>query len=89
MLDGGTTNYFNLGSGSGFTVREMIETARRVTGRNIAAVETARRAGDPPALIASSDKAQRMLNWQLSCSLEDIVSTAWNWHQYMVGTTLS
>jgi len=40
------------------------------------------------SLIASSDKAQRILHWKLSCSLEDIVSTAWNWHQYMLGTAL-
>jgi UDP-glucose 4-epimerase len=88
LLDGGETNYFNLGSGSGFTVREMIETARTVTNRNVTAVETERRAGDPPSLIASSDKAQRILHWKLSCSLEDIVRTAWSWHQHMVGTAL-
>jgi len=88
LLDGGETNYFNLGSGSGFTVREMIETARTVTNRNVTVVETERRAGDPPSLIASSDKAQRILHWKLSCSLEDIVRTAWSWHQHMVGTAL-
>jgi UDP-glucose 4-epimerase len=88
LLDGGETNYFNLGSGSGFTVREMIETARRVTNKNFTALETERRAGDPHSLIASSDKAQRILHWKLTCSLEDIVSTAWNWHQHMRGTAL-
>jgi UDP-glucose 4-epimerase len=88
LLDGGETNYFNLGSGSGFTVREMIETARTVTNKNVTAVEMERRPGDPPSLIAASDKAQRTLDWKLSCSLEDIIRTAWSWHQHMVGTTL-
>jgi UDP-glucose 4-epimerase len=88
LLDGGETNYFNLGSGCGFTVREMIETTRTVTKRAVMAVEKERRPGDPPSLIASSDKAQKILDWKLLYSLEDIIRTAWNWHQYMVGTTL-
>ncbi|MCG8570812.1 MAG: UDP-glucose 4-epimerase GalE, partial [Spirochaetes bacterium] len=51
-------------------------------------VETDRRPGDPPTLIAKSDKAQKILNWKLEYSLEDIIKTAWKWHQSMVNKTL-
>lgn len=89
LLEGGKTSYFNLGSGSGFTVWEMLETVRKVTGRNFNVVETERRPGDPPFLIASSDKAQKTLNWELSYSLEDIVRTAWTWQKCLADRTLS
>ena len=88
LLDGGNTNYFNLGSGSGFTVREMIQTAKKITTKDFAVVETDRRPGDPPYLIACSDKAQKKLDWKLQHSLEDIIITAWNWHQTMAGRKL-
>ncbi len=83
------TSYFNLGSGSGFTVREMLETVRRVTGRDFKVVETERRPGDPAYLIASSDKAQKVLDWKISYSLEDIVRTAWAWQQGLADKTLT
>ncbi len=72
----------NLGTGRGYSVREVIETVRRVTGRNFDVVETERRAGDPPILVASSDKAQKMLGWTPEkIELEKIVETAWRWHE--------
>lgn len=84
LLDGGKTDYFNLGSGSGFSVREVIDKVKQVTGKDFKVTETDRRAGDPPVLIANSDKAKRILGWNASISLEDIVKTAWEWHQKQV-----
>lgn len=82
LLQGGSSEKFNLGNGSGFSVKEVIETARRVTGRDIPAVERDRRPGDPPALIGSSEKARSILGWQPQYSdLEQIITHAWNWHQ--------
>ena len=89
LLNGGVTSYFNLGSGSGFTVREMLETVRKVTGRDFKVVETERRPGDPAYLIASSDKAQKVLDWKISYSLEDIVRTAWAWQKGLADRTLT
>lgn len=74
-------NIFNLGNGVGFTVKEVIETERKVTGLPIKAVEEKRRAGVPDILIVSSDKAKEVLGWKPELnSLEDIISTAWKWH---------
>jgi len=73
---------FNLGNGSGYSVREVIETARRVTGRAIPAVESPRRPGDPPELVASSAKIIRDLGWKPQFpALETIIETAWKWHE--------
>ncbi len=73
---------YNLGNGSGFSVREVIEAARLITGHPIPAVDAPRRAGDPPVLIASSDKIQRELGWQPRYpALEAILAHAWEWHQ--------
>ena len=73
---------FNLGNGSGYSVREVIETARRVTGRAIPAVESPRRPGDPPELVASSAKIIRDLGWKPQFpALETIIETAWRWHK--------
>ena len=73
---------FNLGNGQGFSVREVIESARRVTGHAIPAELHPRRAGDPAVLVASSAKAIRELGWKPSYTkLDDIVRTAWIWHQ--------
>ncbi len=80
-LDQGSRVY-NLGNGQGFTVREVIETAREVTGHPIPAEVTARRPGDPAVLIASSDKIRRELDWQPKYpNLRDIIESAWKWHQ--------
>jgi UDP-glucose 4-epimerase len=73
---------YNLGNGQGFSVREVIEVCRRVTGHPIPAVEAPRRPGDPPVLIASSAKIQRELGWKPRWpALEDIVASAWEWHR--------
>lgn len=73
---------YNLGNGQGFSVREVIEVCRRVTGHPIPAVEAPRRPGDPPVLIASSAKIQRELGWKPRwTSLEDIIASAWEWHR--------
>jgi UDP-glucose 4-epimerase len=73
---------FNLGNGQGFSVREVIESARRVTGHPIPAEVQPRRAGDPAVLVASSGKAIRELGWKPRYTqLDDIVRTAWIWHQ--------
>ncbi len=73
---------YNVGSGKGFSVLEVIEMARRVTGHPIPAVASPRRAGDPPRLVASSDKIRRELGWQPEhADLQDIISSAWEWHK--------
>ncbi len=73
---------FNLGNGQGFSVRQVIESARRVTGHPIPAEVHPRRPGDPAVLIASSDKAIRELGWKPRYTqLDDILRTAWTWHQ--------
>lgn len=76
------SDVFNLGNGRGFSVKEVIETARTVTKHEIPAVVSPRRAGDPAVLIASSEKAQRTLGWKPKYNqLDTIIETAWNWHQ--------
>lgn len=73
---------YNVGSGSGYSVREVIETARAVTGHAIPAVESARREGDPARLVASSEKIRRELGWSPKHdNLREILSSAWEWHQ--------
>ena len=73
---------YNLGNGRGFTVREVVESARRVTGHAIPVEEVPRRAGDPAVLVASSEKIIRELGWQPKfLALDDIMSSAWEWHQ--------
>ncbi len=72
---------YNLGNGSGYSVREVIETARRVTGHIIPVVESPRRSGDAPRLVASSEKIHRELDWTpRHPDLTDIVASAWDWH---------
>ena len=73
---------FNLGNGSGYSVREVIETARAVTGHPIPAMEAPRRPGDPARLVASSEKIRRELGWTPQYpELTDIVTSAWEWHK--------
>ncbi|NEO87699.1 MAG: UDP-glucose 4-epimerase GalE [Spirulina sp. SIO3F2] len=82
LLKGGKTDVFNLGNGNGFSVREVIETVKNVTGRDFKVLEQERRPGDPPSLVGSSARAQKILKWQPEyADLEAIVRHAWGWHQ--------
>lgn len=82
LMNGGESTAYNLGNGTGFTVKEVVEVARKVTGHPIPAEVAPRRAGDPATLIASSDRAVNELGWKPEFnSLETIISTAWKWHQ--------
>ena len=82
LENGQESNIMNLGNGVGFTVQEVIETARRVTGHAIPAVISSRREGDPAQLIASSEKAKQVLGWRPQhAELEEIIASAWNWHK--------
>ena len=82
LRKGNDSNIFNLGNGVGFTVKEVVETARKVTGHSIPTKEEPRRAGDPSTLIASSEKAKDILGWKPKFDdLETIIITAWNWHK--------
>lgn len=81
LRQGHGSEIFNLGSGDGFSVKEIIDVARKVTGHEIPAIIAARRAGDPSTLIASSEKAERLLGWKPKYNdVETIVKDAWNWH---------
>jgi UDP-glucose 4-epimerase len=81
-LDSPKSEFYNLGTGGGSSVREVIEVARKVTGRNIDMVEKSRRPGDPPRLIAASEKIKRELGWKPQVqSLDAIIESAWKWHQ--------
>jgi len=82
LMKGGESDVFNLGNGVGFTVKEVIDVARSVTGHAIPAEIVPRRAGDPAQLVASSEKARTVLGWKPKYdSLETIVASAWNWHK--------
>jgi len=78
---GGPSEFLNLGNGRGYSVLEVIATARRVTGRTINVEMAPRRPGDPARLVASAERARRMLGWEPAYSdLESIIRTAWEWH---------
>ncbi len=80
-LDKGSRTY-NLGNGQGFSVKQVIETAREITGHPIPAEMGPRRAGDPPVLIASSERIRHELGWKPKHpQLRDIIQSAWDWHQ--------
>lgn len=82
LMNGGESDIFNLGSNSGYSVLEMIEAAREVTGHEIPLIMGEKRAGDPALLIASSEKAQKVLKWvPKHTDVKDIISSAWNWHK--------
>ena len=82
LNDGGRSDVFNLGNGNGFSVREVMPTAKKVTGFDITCLESARRPGDPAILIGSSEKIRNNLGWHAAYkSLEEIIGTAWRWHK--------
>ena len=81
LLAGGKSDIFNLGNGVGFSVKEVIEKAKEVTKKDIKVVLEGRRAGDPAVLVASSDKAKKILGWKPAYNdLGTIIDTAWKWH---------
>jgi UDP-glucose 4-epimerase len=83
LQNGGESNVFNLGSSQGFSVKEIIECAKEVTGIDIPVQFGERRSGDPSTLIASSEKARHVLGWNPTrTSIQQIIRDAWNWHQH-------
>jgi UDP-glucose 4-epimerase len=81
-LDPPRSEFYNIGTGGGTSVREVIDTCRRITGHEIPVVEKTRRAGDPPRLIAASEKIKRELGWQPRYQrIDAIIESAWKWHQ--------
>jgi UDP-glucose-4-epimerase GalE len=89
LLSGGEAAAFNLGVGSGYSVREVISTVERVSGHKVSIMESPRRPGDPPALIADATKASQILRWRPGCSsLDSIIETAWRWHSNKDGNVL-
>ncbi|MEO0540165.1 MAG: UDP-glucose 4-epimerase GalE [Cyanobacteria bacterium P01_A01_bin.105] len=86
LQGGGETVFINLGNGNGFTVKEVIETAREVTGHPIPALEKERRPGDPPSLVGSSATANKILGWVPQYpNVREIIAHAWQWHQQRHG----
>ena len=86
LLDGAGSNAYNLGTGNGFTVRQVIDTVEKVTGRAVPHSIGPRRAGDPASLVADPSAANRDLGWRpLMSDLDSIVATAWAWHQKVHG----
>jgi UDP-glucose 4-epimerase len=86
LLAGGDSQIFNLGNGNGFSVKEVIETAKQVTGKEIKVVYGDRREGDPPILVGSSDRVRQVLGWQPEYpGLAEIIAHAWQWHQVRHG----
>jgi UDP-glucose-4-epimerase GalE len=82
LAAGGDSIALNLGTGSGHSVREVIDAAERITGRHIPRREADRRPGDPAALVADAGKARRVIGWSAKVSdLDSIIGTAWRWHQ--------
>jgi UDP-glucose-4-epimerase GalE len=80
LVAGHESTAFNLGTGVGNTVQEVVDAARRVSGRDFKVEYVERRPGDPVAIWADTSKSQRELNWKTQYDLETIVRTAWNWH---------
>jgi len=81
LKEGGATSFYNVGSSKGYSVKEVIDISRKITGRDIKVVSSPRREGDPASLVASSEKIQRKLGFKFKHSgLENIIKTAWEWH---------
>ena len=86
-LNGGNSTALNLGTGRGHSVREVISTIERVSGHKVPQRTAARRAGDPAELVADPSRAEELLKWRATRSLEQIVATAWAWHQKAPGAS--
>ena len=86
LLEGGASEVFNLGTGTGTTVRELIDAVKRTTGRDFPVVETGRRPGDAPVLVADNALARAALGWAPRHSLDDIIAHAWAWHDQYEAT---
>jgi UDP-glucose 4-epimerase len=81
LFESEKSDVFNLGNGKGFSVKQVIDSAKKITGKNIHVVETGRREGDPAVLVADSTKAKDVFGWTPKyTSIDDIIKTAWNWH---------
>lgn len=86
LIDGGPSNAYNLGTGTGYSVKQIVEGAERVTGRPVPRKDSIRRAGDPPELIAHAEKIKKELDWSPKhSSIDKILSTAWNWQKKLRG----
>ncbi len=85
-VEPGEFGIYNLGTGTGYTVREMLDSIRRVTGQAVPAIEEPRRSGDPAVLVASNERAQRELGWSVHRTLDDTVADAWSFVQHSGGT---
>ena len=82
LESGGESRIYNLGNGNGFSVLEVIESVKRISGRGFEVVESGRRTGDPPSLVASSERIREELGWEPAFrDLDEIVETAWKWHR--------
>jgi UDP-glucose 4-epimerase len=77
----GKSDFINVGTGNGFSVKEMIDAARRITGKEIKSEVISRRAGDPARLVADNTKAKEVLGWNAKYGLDEIIETAWKWYQ--------
>jgi UDP-glucose 4-epimerase len=87
LFNNGDTIAVNLGTGHGASVRQVVDTARRITGLEIVARDASRRAGDPPVLVADPRKASEVLGWMPQCSdLAAIITDAWRWHNKRFGS---
>lgn len=83
LMDGVSSNAYNLGNSVGYSVRQVIDLSAKVTGKEISVVEDARRPGDPAVLVANADKIKQELGWQPAYEdLETIIETAWKWHSH-------
>lgn len=86
LTEGGRSQVINLGSGKGFSIREVLAAVKEVTGKAVPHVISARRVGDPPQLVANAEKAKAVLGWEIKYSmLNDILNTAWTWSQKNYG----
>jgi|SRR6056297_4201562 len=81
LFAGGESISLNLGSGEGYSVKEIIDYSKKITGIDFKVDVTERREGDPPILVADSSRAEEILGWKREYTLEDIISTAWKWHK--------